>query len=110
MTEAMDAFFAEINHYISESRACLRDGREAELAAYEVASLKLVEQITQMDDAARVRYSAQFEALVEDLRLLAEELTARRAEVFNEIQGLNRQQKAGAAYRTVDAATDRVED
>lgn len=110
MSAQMDAFFAEITNYISQSRACLREGREHDLAGFEVASLKLVEQITGMSDAARVQYAEQFEALVEDLRLLAQELTERRGEVYSEIQGLNQRQKAGAAYRTADASTDPIEE
>ena len=93
-----EKLFEEISQYVNESRALLQEGAMRELAGLEDRVLMLCEEVVQLSQDDRLRYSERLQQLMADLSALGEEIAVQRDAVAEELHNLPQHKKAHAAY------------
>ncbi len=98
--------FNDIEKFVGDSRAMLKQGTLVELSGLENRILILCEEVAILSQDERLHYAPRLQQLMADLTALGEEITAQRDAVAEEIRQLPGHKKAHAAYRVIEATDE----
>lgn len=93
-----EALIAQINDYITQSRALLAEGKEAALDGLQEMASMLGVKASALEPSQRDSVAERIEATMAALDALQEEMRARQAALMVDMQGLGSAHKASNAY------------
>lgn len=101
-----ETLFGDIEQYVSDSRALLKEGAMMELAGLENRVMLLCEEILLLSQDDRLQHADRLQRLMADLTALGEEIAAQRDAVGKELRNLPGHKKAHAAYKIVEKSDE----
>lgn len=101
---ATEKLFNDISQFITHSKALLDQGAMAELAGLDEQVRTLCDAVLQLSQDERIRYADKLQELLGGLKVLGDEMVAKRDQVADQIRGVPNFKKASVAYKTANAS------